>query len=63
MTHSQTSPPQDTPAPGTTTPPRDPDCTCGWSPTVGRIWCEHCRTDGPQPGTLADPSTAAEPAR
>lgn len=43
--------------------PRDPDCTCGWSIHTGRIWCEHCRTDGPQPGTLADPNAAAEPPR
>lgn len=47
----------------TETPPRDPDCTCGWSYHIGRIWCEHCRTDGPQPGSLADPNTTPEPPR
>lgn len=41
---------------------RDPDCTCLWSPQHGRIRCEHCRTDGPQPGTLADPDTTPAPA-
>jgi hypothetical protein len=45
----------------TDTPPRDPDCSCGWSLQLGRIWCEHCRTGGPQPGTLADPNTTPEP--
>lgn len=34
--------------------PRDPDCTCKWSPTRGRLWCDHCLTDGPLPGSLAD---------
>jgi hypothetical protein len=34
---------------------RDPDCTCGWSITCDRIWCEHCATIGPLPGSLADP--------
>lgn len=41
--------------------PRDPDCTCGWHPEWGRIWCEHCRTDGPKPGTLADPDATKDP--
>ncbi len=40
-----------------TSRPRDPDCTCKWSNTLGlRIWCEHCLADGPLPGSLADPS-------
>ncbi|MFJ7998968.1 hypothetical protein ACIQ7D_17730 [Streptomyces sp. NPDC096310] len=36
-------------------PYRDPDCTCGWSPAQGRIWCTNCRISGPLPGSLADP--------
>ncbi|MFD3568488.1 hypothetical protein [Streptomyces sp. NPDC058667] len=43
------------------TRPRDPDCTCLWSPAQGRIWCQHCLTDGPLPGSLADPETTDEP--
>jgi hypothetical protein len=35
---------------------RDPDCTCEIAyPGARRIWCEHCLTDGPLPGSLADP--------
>lgn len=37
--------------------PRDPDCRCQWSPVRGRLWCKHCLTDGPKPGTLADTTT------
>lgn len=36
--------------------PRDPDCACKWSPVQGRIWCQHCLTDGPLRGSLADPN-------
>lgn len=36
---------------------RDPDCTCEIEyPGARRIWCEHCLTDGPLPGSLADPA-------
>lgn len=35
---------------------RDPDCSCGWSPTQGRITCQSCRLQGPLPGSLADES-------
>lgn len=35
---------------------RDPDCECEVEyPGARRIVCEHCRTDGPLPGSLADP--------
>lgn len=46
---------------GTNMMERDPDCTCGWSPVQGRIWCEHCRTVGPKPGSLADPAVHEDP--
>lgn len=37
--------------------PRDPDCECEVEfPGGRRIWCEHCLTDGPLPGSLADPN-------
>ena len=40
--------------------PRDPDCTCEVElPGARRIWCEHCLTDGPLPGSLSDPNPAA----
>jgi hypothetical protein len=36
---------------------RDPDCECEVEyPGARRIVCEHCRTDGPLPGSLADPN-------
>jgi hypothetical protein len=39
--------------------PRDPDCECQMElPSMRRIWCDHCLTDGPKPGTLADPAVA-----
>ncbi|MFB7906521.1 hypothetical protein ACFC1T_08860 [Kitasatospora sp. NPDC056076] len=34
----------------------DPDCTCSFWEPIGRIWCAHCRTDGPLPGSFADPA-------
>ena len=35
---------------------RDPECDCEVEyPGALRLWCEHCRTDGPLPGSLADP--------
>ncbi|MGW7726225.1 hypothetical protein ACWGJ6_23185 [Streptomyces canus] len=35
---------------------RDPECECEVEyPGARRLWCEHCRTDGPLPGSLADP--------
>lgn len=35
---------------------RDPECDCEIEyPGARRLWCEHCRTDGPLPGSLADP--------
>lgn len=35
---------------------RDPDCTCEIEyPGAHRRWCDHCRTEGPLPGSLADP--------
>jgi hypothetical protein len=35
---------------------RDPECECEVEyPGAYRRWCEHCRTDGPLPGSLADP--------
>lgn len=35
---------------------RDPYCECEMKyPGAYRIWCEHCRNDGPLPGSLADP--------
>ena len=35
---------------------RDPDCTCKMEyPGARRLLCEHCRTAGPLPGSLADP--------
>lgn len=40
------------------TRPRDPNCTCGMAhPDGRRIWCDHCCTEGPLPGSLADPRT------
>lgn len=37
--------------------PRDPDCTCEIAlPGYHRLWCEHCLTDGPLPGSLSDPN-------
>lgn len=37
----------------------DPDCECLMEmPSMRRIWCDHCLTDGPLPGSLADPATA-----
>lgn len=37
--------------------PRDPDCTCRIElPAMRRIWCDHCRIEGPMPGSLADPT-------
>jgi hypothetical protein len=34
----------------------DPDCGCQIEyPGAYRRWCEHCRTEGPLPGSLADP--------
>ena len=51
----------------TDTPPvkrtgqRDPDCSCEIEyPGPRRIWCEHCTTDGPLPGSLADPDAYPE---
>lgn len=42
--------------------PRDPDCTCEMVlPAMRRIWCEHCLTEGPMPGSLADPTINDEP--
>lgn len=36
--------------------PRDPDCTCQLElPSFFRVWCDHCRTDGPLPGSSSDP--------
>lgn len=36
---------------------RDPDCECEIEyPGARRLWCEHCRTEGPLPGSLADPN-------
>ena len=46
----------------TDTRPRDPDCTCGIEfPGARRIWCDHCLTDGPLPGSLADPESDPGP--
>jgi hypothetical protein len=40
---------------------RDPDCTCEIEyPGARRIWCNHCLTDGPLPGSLADPDAETE---
>lgn len=40
---------------------RDPDCTCEIEfPGARRIWCDHCLTDGPLPGSLADPNYGAD---
>lgn len=36
--------------------PRDPDCTCKWSPQTGRLWCDHCATTGPATGSHAEPA-------
>jgi hypothetical protein len=42
-------------------PQRDPDCTCEIEfPGARRIWCDHCLTDGPLPGSLADPNYGAD---
>jgi len=38
------------------TQPRDPKCTCQWSPVRGRIWCQNCRTSGTT-AKLADSDT------
>lgn len=41
---------------------RDPDCTCEIEyPCARRVWCDHCLTDGPLPGSLADPGADDEP--
>lgn len=35
---------------------RDPNCECEMEyPGAYRRWCENCRTDGPLPGSFADP--------
>jgi hypothetical protein len=35
---------------------RDPECDCEIEyPDGRRLLCDHCRTDGPLPGSLADP--------
>lgn len=44
------------------TRPRDPNCDCEIEyPGARRIWCDHCLTDGPLPGSLADPSADEPP--
>jgi hypothetical protein len=35
---------------------RDPNCECEVEyPGAYRRWCENCRSEGPLPGSLADP--------